>query len=138
MLDIEYTIHTTSNGTCFIVFQPRGRLDITTAWQFRVKLQDSISQISPHLVVNLSQVSCIDSSGLTALVAGMRDAEKVNGSFCLCQIHPEAKLVFEVTLMDKVFQICSDCSDCFEDPFERASVPTPRGSGPFLPDIESM
>ena len=138
MLDIEYTIHKTSNGTCFIVFQPIGSLDIKTAWQFRVKLQDSISQISPHLVVNLSQVSCVDSSGLTALVAGMRDTQKVNGSFCVCQIHPEAKLIFEITEMDNVLQICSECSHCFEDPFERASVPNPRGNSPFLPDVESM
>ncbi|MEW6494401.1 MAG: STAS domain-containing protein [Cyanobacteriota bacterium] len=138
MLHIEYTTHTTSNGTCFVVFQPIGRLDIKTAWQFRMKLQEGVSRISPHLVVDLSQVISIDSSGLTALVAGMRETQKVNGSFCVCQIHPEAKLVFEVTEMDNVFQICSDCSDCFEDPVERGSVPTPGGSDPFLTDIESI
>ncbi len=84
---------------------PTGRLDITTAWQFRLKLQECISRVSPHVVVNLSQVNFIDSSGLTSLVAGMRDADKVKGSFRICNVHPEAKLVFEVTMMDSVFEI---------------------------------
>jgi hypothetical protein len=35
----------------------------------------------------------------------MRDADKVKGSFFICNVHPEAKLVFEVTMMDTVFEI---------------------------------
>lgn len=97
--------HTTDDGRQVIIITPAGRLDITTAWQFRLKLQECISRVSPHVVVNLSQVNFIDSSGLTSLVAGMRDADKVKGSFRICNVHPEAKLVFEVTMMDSVFEI---------------------------------
>lgn len=96
---------TTDDGRKVIVITPTGRLDITTAWQFRLNLQDCISRLSPHIVINLSQVNFIDSSGLTSLVAGMRDADKVQGSFRICSVHPEAKLVFEVTMMDSVFEL---------------------------------
>ena len=105
MIQIEQKNHTTAEGTNIVVLAPAGRLDITTAWQFRLKLQESISKVSPNLVVNLSQVNFIDSSGLTSLVAGMRDADKAKGSFRICNVHPEAKLVFEVTMMDSVFAI---------------------------------
>lgn len=105
VIDIEQTTYTTGEGIDVVLLTPSGRLDITTAWQFRLKLQECISQISPHLVINLGNVSFIDSSGLTSLVAGMRDADKVNGSFRICSVHPEAKLVFEVTMMDSVFEI---------------------------------
>lgn len=105
MIHIEERDHKTEDGVLVIILAPSGRLDITTAWQFRLKLQECISKISPHVVVNLSQVNFIDSSGLTSLVAGMRDADKVNGSFRICNVHPEAKLVFEVTMMDSVFEI---------------------------------
>ncbi|MEM6254330.1 MAG: STAS domain-containing protein [Cyanobacteria bacterium P01_D01_bin.156] len=88
-----------------VIFSPQGRLDITTAWQFRLKLQECIEKVTPHIIVNLSQVNFIDSSGLTSLVAGMRDADKIQGSFKLCNVHPESKLVFEVTMMDSVFAI---------------------------------
>lgn len=102
---MEQTIHTRSDDKTVVVFTPTGRLDITTAWQFRLKLQECIAKISPHLVINLGQVNFIDSSGLTSLVAGMRDADKAKGSFRICNVHPEAKLVFEVTMMDSVFEI---------------------------------
>lgn len=115
---MEQVVHTTQDGQTVIVLAPTGRLDITTAWQFRLKLQDCISKITPYIVVNLSSVNFIDSSGLTSLVAGMRDADKENGSFRLCNVHPEAKLVFEVTMMDSVFEIF--------DTEEAALAGTPR------------
>ncbi|MGG6293550.1 STAS domain-containing protein [Leptolyngbya sp. AN02str] len=102
---MEQRKEVTQDGKTVIVLTPTGRLDITTAWQFRLKLQECISRVSPHIVVNLGQVNFIDSSGLTSLVAGMRDADKVQGSFRICNVHPEAKLVFEVTMMDSVFEI---------------------------------
>jgi anti-anti-sigma factor len=105
VIQIEQTTYTTQDGNTVIVLTPAGRLDITTAWHVRLKLQACISKLSGHIVVNLGQVNFIDSSGLTSLVAGMRDADKVNGSFRICNVHPEAKLVFEVTMMDTVFEI---------------------------------
>lgn len=114
MIQIEQTNYTTEDGRTVIVLTPTGRLDITTAWQFRLKLQECISKLSPHVVVNLSHVNFIDSSGLTSLVAGMRDADKVDGSFRICNVHPEAKLVFEVTMMDSVFEIFENEDDALE------------------------
>jgi anti-sigma B factor antagonist len=105
VIHIDQKTYTTQDGNTVIVLTTSGRLDITTAWQFRLKLQECISKLSRHIVVNLGQVNFIDSSGLTSLVAGMRDADKVKGSFRICDVHPEAKLVFEVTMMDTVFEI---------------------------------
>jgi anti-sigma B factor antagonist len=102
---MDQRAYTTEDGRTVIILTPTGRLDIMTAWQFRLKLQECVSRISPHIVVNLSQVNFIDSSGLTSLVAGMRDADKLEGSFRICNVHPDAKLVFEVTMMDSVFEI---------------------------------
>jgi anti-sigma B factor antagonist len=111
---MEQVTRTTQDGKTIIVLTPAGRLDITTAWQFRLKLQECISRLSPHIVVNLGQVNFIDSSGLTSLVAGMRDADKVKGSFRICNVHPEAKLVFEVTMMDSVFEIFDTEAEALE------------------------
>lgn len=116
---MEPRTHKTQDGKTIIVLAPTGRLDITTAWQFRLKLQECISRLSPHIVVNLGQVNFIDSSGLTSLVAGMRDADKAKGSFRICNVHPEARLVFEVTMMDSVFEIF--------DTEEQALEGVPRG-----------
>lgn len=105
-MNIEQKTYANPEGNnIVIVLQPKERIDISSAWQFRLKLQECISKLSRHVVVNLEQVNFIDSSGLTSLVAGMRDADKVKGSFLICNVHPDAKLVFEVTMMDTVFKI---------------------------------
>lgn len=113
-MNIDQKTHTTQDGNTVIVLKPTDRLDITTAWQFRLKLQESISKLSRNVVVNLGEVDFIDSSGLTSLVAGMRDADKAKGSFRICNVHPDAKLVFEVTMMDTVFEIFETEAEALE------------------------
>ncbi len=115
MIEIEEKTQINNDNNTIIILKPSGRLDITTAWQFRLKLQESISKISPYIIVNLSEVNFIDSSGLTALVAGMRDADKFKGKFSICSIHPEARLVFEVTMMDSVFSIFETEDEAFKN-----------------------
>ena len=113
-MHMDQKTYRTHDGNTIIVLTPVGRLDITTAWQFRLSLQECISKQSRHVVVNLGQVNFIDSSGLTSLVAGMRDADKVRGSFRICSVHPEARLVFEVTMMDSVFEIFNTEEEALE------------------------
>ncbi len=117
---MEQRDFTTPDGKQVVILAPTGRLDITTAWQFRLKLQETISAETPHILVNLSEVNFIDSSGLTSLVAGMRDADKIEGSFRICNVHPEAKLVFEVTMMDSVFEIYDTEEEALEKPYSVA------------------
>ena len=93
------------DGKKIMVLRPEGRLDITTAWSFRLKLQETISRQTGHVIVNLSKIHFIDDSGLASLVAGMSDADKISGSFRLAAIHPEALLVFQASMMDGVFEI---------------------------------
>ena len=119
---MEQRNFTTVDGQQVIILAPTGRLDITTAWQFRLKLQDTISSETPNILVNLAEVNFIDSSGLTSLVAGMRDADKAGGNFRICNVHPEAKLVFEVTMMDSVFEIYETEEEAIANPFGTATA----------------
>jgi anti-anti-sigma factor len=57
------------------------------------------------MVVNLGNLNAIDSAGLTTLVAGLRDAEKAQGSFRICNLPISLRPVFEVSTMDDVFEI---------------------------------
>ncbi len=101
-MEIEEKKLTNQDGKNVIVFKPKGRLDITTSWEFSLRLKKCISNLNCHIVVNLSQIMFIDSTGLNSLVAGMRDAYKAKGSFRICNLHPETKLV---TMMDMVLKI---------------------------------
>jgi anti-anti-sigma factor len=50
------------------VIAPEGDLDIATVGEFRAALQDAAEEGAGVVVVDLSQVSFIDSSGLGAIV----------------------------------------------------------------------
>jgi anti-sigma B factor antagonist len=94
-----------SDGQIAVILTPVGKLDVSTSWQFRLKLQECITTVSPHVIVNLGELASLDSSGMTTLVAGLRDTEKAQGSFRLCNLQPALRPVFEISTMDRVFDI---------------------------------
>jgi anti-anti-sigma factor len=104
-MGMEQRTYQREDGQVVVVMSPQDKLDISTAWQFRLKLQDCITNLSPHLVINLGSLSAIDSAGMTTLVAGLRDAEKAEGSFRICNLPVSLRPVFEVSTMDDLFEI---------------------------------
>jgi anti-sigma B factor antagonist len=127
----QKTYRNRQDGT-IIVLTPTGRLDINTACQFRLKLQECFFKLSPHVVVNLGQVNFIDTAGLTSLIEGLRDAVKVKGSFRICNIQPEARVVFEVTMTDTVFDIFDTEEEALESKVQEASEPHGRWVEQYL------
>ncbi|MGZ5538038.1 MAG: STAS domain-containing protein, partial [Chthoniobacterales bacterium] len=58
-----------------------------------------------QLVVDLSQVSYIDSSGLTVLIEGMQNVAAYGGKFSLAGLQDGVRPIFEIARLDQVFQI---------------------------------
>lgn len=102
---MEQRTYQRDDGQLVVVIAPTGKLDVSTAWQFRLHLQECISHLSSHVVLNLGRLETIDSAGLTTLVAGLRDAEKAEGSFRICNLPAMLRSVFEISTMDDLFEI---------------------------------
>ena len=88
-----------------IRLQPQGRLDRQGGeW-----LQQQLATIAPRRykiwVVDLSDIEFIDSAGLFALIKGLELAGKSNARLALCSLRPSAQLIFEITQLDRVFDI---------------------------------
>ncbi len=58
-----------------------------------------------RLVVDLSQVRFIDSSGLGALLSGFKNAGLRQGSLTLAGLQPRVQSMFELTRLHRVFEI---------------------------------
>lgn len=58
-----------------------------------------------HLIVDLSQVRFIDSSGLGALLSGYKNANLHHGTLVLAGPQPRVKEMFELTRLSRVFDI---------------------------------
>lgn len=87
------------------ILELAGSLDISNADELRRAILDAVSKKSAQVVVNLQHLNFIDSSGLAALAMGLKQAHEQQGNLCLCRLQPPVRLIFEMTRLDKVFEI---------------------------------
>ncbi len=89
------------------VVQPLGRLDVTTAADFRRQVSDIASIANPpkYLVVDLQEISFMDSSGLGALVSALKSIRNSKGDMVICGANEQVQMLFELTSMTKIFKI---------------------------------
>ncbi|OQX10892.1 MAG: hypothetical protein BWK76_19950 [Desulfobulbaceae bacterium A2] len=85
-----------------------GRLDATTAPRLRQEVQDRLEAGQRQLVIELAGVDFIDSTGLGGLVTALRTIVKEGGMLKLAAIRAEVRRVFELTRLDKLFEIFPD------------------------------
>lgn len=82
-----------------------GEIDLHVSPRISASLGAMIDQKPPRLVVDLSKVSYIDSSGLAVLIEGMQNVEAYGGKFILAGIQENVKPIFEIARLDQVFII---------------------------------
>jgi anti-sigma B factor antagonist len=82
-----------------------GEIDLHVSPRISTALAAMIDQKPPRLVVDLSKVTYIDSSGLAVLIEGMQNVEAYGGKFILAGIQENVKPIFEIARLDQVFII---------------------------------
>jgi anti-sigma B factor antagonist len=82
-----------------------GEIDLHVSPRVAGALGAMIEQKPPRLVVDLSNVTYIDSSGLAVLIEGMQNVEAYGGRFILAGIQENVKPIFEIARLDQVFLI---------------------------------
>ncbi|MEA1866712.1 MAG: STAS domain-containing protein [Thermodesulfobacteriota bacterium] len=88
-----------------MVIRPReNRLDASITADFKSKLAEFVDNGSVNLVINLSGVDLIDSSGLGVLVSVLK-VIGTSGEIKLCELMKNVGAVFEVTRLNKIFAI---------------------------------
>jgi anti-sigma B factor antagonist len=102
-MDIEVS---QNGGVTLIV--PRGDLDLSTADQLKRTLAQLIDHGQAKLVLDLAHVAYIDSSGLGALVASMKQARTAGGNLRLCGLQDDVRSILEMTRLIKVIAVHSD------------------------------
>lgn len=60
---------------------------------------------SAHFVIDLSDVEFMDSTGLGSMLSCLRIVKSKGGSLRLCNLTPEVEQLFEMVMMDRVFEI---------------------------------
>lgn len=68
-------------------------------------LQAQVDALHPNLVVDLAGVNFIDSTALSALVRGLKHCRERGGDLHLCSLQQPVRVIFELTRLDKAFDI---------------------------------
>lgn len=83
----------------------KGRFDAFETPQFAKWLEAYVTSDQKHVVVDLGGVEFIDSSGLAALVKGLKRCRELGGEQLLCNLQQSVVIIFELTRLDKAFKI---------------------------------
>ena len=87
------------------VLAVRGEVDVATAPQLRERLEAMAEEGTTMAVVDLSEVSFVDSTALGVLVTGAKRLRKGGGDLRLVVTEPHIAKVFTITGLDEVFTI---------------------------------
>ena len=83
----------------------KGEIDLHVSPSVTASLSAMIEKKPRRLVVDLSDVTYIDSAGLAAFIEAMQKMEAYGGKFLLAGLQETVRSIFEISRLDQVFQI---------------------------------
>ncbi len=90
-----------------VLLSLHGDADLHAAPELRERLARLDDEGVTALVVDLSDVTFVDSMALGLLLGTMKRMRSRDGRLRLVVVRPEVRRIFEITLLDRVFEIDS-------------------------------
>jgi anti-sigma B factor antagonist len=87
------------------VFSPEGAIDLHVSPEMRASLRALIDEKPKRLVVDLSKVPYVDSSGIAVLIGAMQSLEHEGGEFLLAGAQETVMTILESAKLDKYFHL---------------------------------
>jgi anti-sigma B factor antagonist len=91
-----------------------GDLNLLCASDVRTGLAAAVGDGHRRLVVDLSQVNFIDSSGLGALISGLKSARQAGGDLRIASPGEQARVVLKLTTLDRVLRPYDSVEDALD------------------------
>lgn len=104
------TLTTSDTDNARIVTVETDRIDAALAIRFKDEMRDATTEGPARVVLDLSHVAFIDSSGLGAIVASMKQLD-AGQRLDLAGLTPTVDKVFRLTRMDTVFTLYPTLDD---------------------------
>ncbi|WP_153307430.1 STAS domain-containing protein [Desulfospira joergensenii] len=111
---MEFTIRTSEKESIALI-HVQGDVDMLTSPNLRDALVPFFRPDIKGVVVDLSGVTFMDSSGIATLVEGLQWSRKQNREFVLAGPGQTVMNALSLTKLDKIFTIRPDSRDAFEE-----------------------
>jgi len=106
--ELEIQIEKTTDG---VIVRPVGDVDLGCAPTLRQRLKEVQNENPERLVIDLSAVPYMDSSGVATLVEAMQNARRTDTRLVLCALQNKVRSIFEIARLDMVFAIVDNVEE---------------------------
>lgn len=106
----------------FNVIHPAGILNSTQGNTIRQEVSSLLESGTKLILIDLKDITFVDSSGLGALVMAFKSTRSAGGKLYLCSVGEQPHMLFELTGMQQVFEVFSN-QDEFNKAMEVAPAP---------------
>ena len=112
MAKIEPLVTSTKDLTDGMVALLSGEIDYSRAPDLRRQLMAIVAQKKPvRLVLDLSAVPYMDSSGVATLIELLQAQRRAKGRLILCNLQPKVRGIFEIARLTTVFEIAASAAN---------------------------
>ena len=108
-LDVQTEIDDTAT-----VVRPCGDVDLSRAPSLREQISVVQNRRPNRLIIDLSGVPYMDSSGVATLVEALQVARRTGGKLILCGLQDKVRSIFEIARLDAVFLITATLAEARE------------------------
>ena len=87
------------------ILRPAEGLDMSNVTEFRQTLQQAVQQAKRGLIVWLTDVTFMDSSGIAVLIEGLKWSRERHLPYVLAQLTPAVRMVLELARLENFFTV---------------------------------
>lgn len=108
-------IHTKILGNGIAVLNLEGKLNMVSAPHLREAVHSCVAAGNHRVAIELKDVDFIDSSGLGALINGLKATRQAGGDLRIAGPTEQVKMVLELTNIDRVLKAYENADLAFSD-----------------------
>jgi anti-sigma B factor antagonist len=98
------------------VIEVAGELESANCDDLREEILGQVNAARSHLVIDLREVTFIDSTGLGVLVGGLKKMRESNGRFSLVCAQPRILRILEISGLVRVFSVHANAEEAMGIP----------------------
>ncbi|WP_291043240.1 STAS domain-containing protein [Herbiconiux sp.] len=106
---------TESIGDDIVVIRGDGRLNMVSGPALRETVTRAVEGGRARVVVDLSRIPFMDSSGLGALIAGLKTAREKGGDLRIVQPSTQVAMVLKLSNVDKILPAFDSTEEAYGD-----------------------
>jgi anti-anti-sigma factor len=110
-MSTETSIITRENGGRTVVEIDSQNVDFRNCEGIKSSIANIVSSGNKNVVLNLSKVTFMDSSGLSVILFSKRTCEEAGGTFSVCNLQGYVNNLFSLTNLNKTVRILANESE---------------------------